>query len=116
MKGDFIGKVEYPPYIPKIVDIPHNDLVSYCQQHICHGFHNYFISIGHNLIDVCLLLIDHTIGKGWHAELNYKHTILGLTNEIFQIEGTFRHFECSIMFCNKCSSISNFPDFRNQAS
>jgi len=30
-KGVFIGKAKYPPsYIPKIVDIPHNDLVSYC--------------------------------------------------------------------------------------
>ncbi len=32
-KGVVIGKAKYPPfYIPKIVDIPHNDLVSYCQQ------------------------------------------------------------------------------------
>jgi len=42
-------------YISKIVDIPHNDLVSYCQQHICH------VNIGDDLIDVCLLLDDHMI-------------------------------------------------------
>jgi hypothetical protein len=30
-KGVLVGKVKYPPsYISKIVDIPHNDLVSYC--------------------------------------------------------------------------------------
>jgi hypothetical protein len=65
MKGVLIGKAEYPPsYIPKIVNIPHNDLVSYCQQHICHGFPNYFINIGDDLIDVRPLLNDHMIGKG----------------------------------------------------
>jgi hypothetical protein len=38
-KRVLVGKIEYPPsYIPKFVDIPQNDLVSYCQQHICHGF------------------------------------------------------------------------------
>ncbi len=81
MKGVTISKVEYPPsYISKIVGIPHNDLVSYCQQHICHGFHNHFINIGDDLIDVHPLLNDHMIGKGWYAKPNYKHTILGLTN------------------------------------
>jgi hypothetical protein len=116
-KGVLIGKVEYPPsYIPKIVDILHNDLVSYCQQHIFHGFHNYFISIGDDLIDVRPLLNDHMIGKGWYAKPNYKHTILGLTNEVVQIEGTFCHFECSTMFCNKCSLILSFPDFQKRAS
>jgi hypothetical protein len=76
MKGVLACKVEYPFYVPKIVDILHNDLVSYCQQHICHGFHNYFISIGDDLINVHLLLNDHVIGKGWYVEPNYKHTIL----------------------------------------
>ncbi len=85
-KGVFTSRAKYPPsYIPKIVDIPHNDFVSYCQQHICHGFHNYFISIGNDLIHICLVLNDHMIGKGWYAELKYKHTILGLTNEVIQI-------------------------------
>jgi hypothetical protein len=111
-KGVLVGKVKYPPsYIPKIVDILHNDLVSYYQQQICHGFHNYFISIRDDLIDVHPLLNDHMIGKGWYAEPNYKHTILGSTNEIIQIEGTFCHFECSTMFCNKCSLILSFPNF-----
>ncbi len=27
-KGVLVGKAKYPPYIPKIIDIPHNDLVS----------------------------------------------------------------------------------------
>jgi hypothetical protein len=115
-KRVLVGKVKYPPYIPKIIDILHNDLVSYCQQHICHGFHNYFISIRDDLIDVHPLLNDHMIGKGWYVEPNYKHIILGLTNEIIQIEGTFRHFECSTMFYNKCSLIPNFPNFQKQAS
>jgi hypothetical protein len=85
-KGVLVGKVEYLlSYISKIVDIPHNDLVSYCQQHICHGFHNYFINIGDDLIDVRLLLNDHMIDKGWYAKPNYKHTILGLL--VFQIFG-----------------------------
>jgi len=111
-KGVLIGKTKYPPsYIPKIVDIPHNDLVSYCQQQIFHEFHNYFISIKDDLIDVHPLLNDHMIGKGWYAKPNYKHIILGLTNEIIQIEGTFCHFECSTMFCNKCSLIPSFPNF-----
>jgi hypothetical protein len=116
-KGVFVGKVEYPlSYISKIVDIPHNDLVSYCQQHICHGFHNYFINIGDDLIGVRLLLNDHMIGKGWYAEPNNRHTILGLTNEVIQIEGTFHHFECLTMFCNKCPLIPSFPNFRKHAS
>jgi hypothetical protein len=62
--------------MPKIVDILHNDLVSYFQQQICHGFHNFFISIGNDLIDVHLLLNDHMIGKGWYAKTNYRHIIL----------------------------------------
>jgi hypothetical protein len=86
MKGLFTSRAKYPPsYIPKIVDIPHNGFVSYCQQHICHGFHNNFINIRDDLIDICLILNDHMISKGWYAELKYKHTILGLTNEVFQI-------------------------------
>ncbi len=98
-KQVLISKVEYPPsYIPKIVDIPHNDLVSHCQQHICHGFYNYFINIKDDLINFGPLLNDHMIGKGWYVEPNYKHIILGLKNEIIQIEGTFHHFECSTMF------------------
>jgi len=60
-KRVLVGKVKYPPYIPKIIDILHNDLVSYCQQHICHGFHNYFISIRDDLIDVHPLLNDHML-------------------------------------------------------
>jgi hypothetical protein len=52
------------------------------------------------------------IGKGWYVKPNYKHNILGLTNEIIQIERTFRHFECLIMSCNKCSLILNFPNFQ----
>jgi hypothetical protein len=64
MKGVLVGKAKYPPsYIPKIVDIPHNDLVSYCQQQICHEFHNYFISIRDDMIDVHPLLNDHMIVK-----------------------------------------------------
>ncbi len=86
-------------------------MVSYCQQQIFHEFHNYFISIKDDLIDVHPLLNDHMIGKGWYAKPNYKHIILGLTNEIIQIEGTFCHFECSTMFCNKCSLILSFPNF-----
>jgi hypothetical protein len=70
-------------------------------------FHN----IKDDLIDVCPLLNDHMIGKGWYAEPNYRHIILGLTNEIIQIEKTFRHFECSTMFCNKCYLILSFPNF-----
>jgi hypothetical protein len=35
MKGVLIGKVEFPPfYIPIIVDIPWNKLLSYCAQHV----------------------------------------------------------------------------------
>jgi len=111
-KGVLVSKVEYPPsYIPKIVDIPHNDLDSYCQQRICHGFHNYFISIRDDLIDVCPLLNDHMIGKGWNVDPNYRHTILGLT-----IERTFCHFECSTMFYNKYSLIFSFLDFQKWPS
>jgi hypothetical protein len=56
-KRVLVGKIEYPlSYIPEIVDIFHNDLGSYCQQHICHGFHNYFINIRDDLIDVRPLL------------------------------------------------------------
>jgi hypothetical protein len=80
-------------------------------KHICHGFHNNFINIKDDLIDVCPLLNDHMIGKGWYDEPNYKHIILGLKNEIIQIEGTFCHFECSTMFCNKYSLILSFPNF-----
>jgi hypothetical protein len=113
MKGVLVGKVEYLlSYIPKIVDIPHNDLDSYCQQRICRGFHNYFINIRDDLTDVRPLLNDHMIGKGWYAKPNYRHIILGLTNEVIQIEGTFHHFECLTMFYNKCSLIPSFPNFR----
>jgi hypothetical protein len=63
------------------------------------------------LIDVRPLLNEHMISKGWHDEPNYKHIILGLTNEIIQIERTFCHFECSTMFCNKCSLTITFPNF-----
>ncbi len=62
MKAVLVGKAKYPPsYIPKIVDILHNDLVSYCQQQICREFHNYFISIRDDLIDVHPMLNDHMI-------------------------------------------------------
>jgi hypothetical protein len=115
MKGVLVGKIEYPPsYIPKIVDIPHNDLDSYCQQCICHGFHNYFINIRDDLIDVHPLLNDHMIGKGWYAEPNYTHIILGLTNEV--IQRTFRHFECLTLFYKKCFLIPSFPNFRKWSS
>jgi hypothetical protein len=116
-KGVLVSKVEYPPsYIPKIVDIPHNDLDSYCQQRICHGFHNYFISIRNDLINVHPLLNDHKIGKVWYVEPNYRHTILGLTNEVIQIERTFRHFEYLTMYYNKCSLIPSFLNFWKWAS
>ncbi len=72
------SKAKYQPYISKIVDIPHNDLLSYCQQHIYHGFHNYFINIRDDLIDVFLLLNDYMISKGWYAEPNCEHIILSL--------------------------------------
>jgi hypothetical protein len=52
------------------------------------------------------------IGKGWYVEPNYRHTILGLTNEVIHIERTFCHFECLTMFYNKCSLIPSFLDFR----
>ncbi len=91
-------------------------MVSYCQQHICHGFHNYLFSIIDDLIDVCPLLNDHMIGKGWYVEPNYRHIILGLTIEVIQSEGTFCHFECSPMFYNKCSLIPSFPNFWKLAS
>ncbi len=94
------SKAKYLPSISKIVDIPHNDLLSYCQQHIYHGFHNYFINIRDDLIDVRPLLNDHMINKGWYAKPNYEHTILGLTNEIIQIKGTFCHFHCLIIVTN----------------
>jgi hypothetical protein len=57
------SKTKYLPYISKIVDIPHKDLLSYCQQHIYHGFHNYFIDTRDDLIDVRHLLNDHMICK-----------------------------------------------------
>jgi hypothetical protein len=110
------SKTKYLPYISKIVDIPHNDLLSYCQQHIYHGFHNYFINIRDDLIDVCPLLNDHMISKGWYAEPNYEHIILNLTNEIFQMKGTFCHFQCLTIYCNKCSLIHSFIDFLKWAS
>ncbi len=65
------------------------------------------------MIDVRPLLNDHMIGKGWYVKFNYRNIILGLTNEVIQIEGTFRHFECLIMFCKKCSLIPNFQIFGN---
>ncbi len=105
------SKTKYLPYISKIVDIPHNDLLSYCQQHMYHGFHNYFINIRDDLIDVRPLLNDHMISKGWYAEPNCEHTILNLTNEIIQMKRTFCHFQCSTIYCNKCSLIHSFIDF-----
>jgi hypothetical protein len=106
-----VSKAKYLPYISKIVDIPHNDLLSYCQQHIYHGFHNYFINIRDDLIDVLPLLNDHMISKGWYAKPNYEDTILGLANEVIQIIGTFCHLQCLTIYCNKCSLIPSFLDF-----
>ncbi len=105
------SKAKYLPYISRIVDIPHNDLLSYCQQHIYRGFHNSFINIRDDLIDVRPLLNDHMISKGWYAKPNYEHTILGSTNEVIQIKGRFCHFQCLTIYCNKSSSIPNFLDF-----
>ncbi len=105
------SKAKYLPYISKIVDIPHNDLLSYCQQHIYHGFHNYFINIRDDMIDVHPLLNDHMISKEWYAKPNYEDTILGLANEVIQIKGTFCHFQCSTIYCNKCSLIPSFLIF-----
>jgi hypothetical protein len=106
-----VSKAKYLPYISKIVDIPHNDLLSYCQQHIYHGFHNYFINIRDDLIDVLPLLNDHMISKGCYAKPNYEDTILGLANEVIQIIGTFCHLQCLTIYCNKCSLIPSFLDF-----
>jgi hypothetical protein len=68
------------------------------------------------LIDVRHLLNDHMICKWWYVEPNYEHIILGLTNEVIQIKRTFCHFQCSTIYCNKCSLIPIFLDFWKWAS
>jgi hypothetical protein len=82
----------------------------------CHGFHNYFIDIGVDFIDVRPLLNDHMIGKGWYVEPNYKHTNLSSTNETIQIQYAFHHFEFDTIFCNKCSLLFLFSYFGKQTS
>ncbi len=79
---------------------------------LCHGFHNYFINIGTDFIDVHPLLNDHMIGKGKYVEPSFKHIRLSSTNETIQIH----HFEFDAIFCNKCSLFFRFPYFGKQTS
>jgi hypothetical protein len=115
-KGVLSGKAKYPPfYVPKPIDIPRDEMVSYCCQNICHGFHDYLLKLGESVIDVRPLLNDPISGKNWYADPNYKCRIQSPSSEIMYIEGTFRHVECTSIFCDKCLLIPSFSDFRKRA-
>ena len=115
-KGIMSGMAVYPPsYVPRPSDMPRDILHSYCEKHICHGFHNYRVLVGEEMVDVRPLLNDLNCGKEWYPDPNYTRTILSSSNEIIHIEGTFRHRDCDVIFCNKCSLIPSYQDFRKRA-
>ena len=53
----------YPPsYIPKPNDIPHNVLLNYLENNICHEFYKNWLVINNEMVDCSLLLNDLHVG------------------------------------------------------
>ena len=111
-KGIMSGMAVYlPSYMPRLSDMPRDILHSYCEKHICHGFHNYNVLVGEEMVDIRPLLKDLNCAKEWYPDPNYTHTILSSSGEIVHIERTFHHRDCDVIFCNKCSLIPSYQDF-----
>ena len=99
-------------YVLRPNDILRDILCSYCERHICHGFHYYNMVVGEKMVDVRPLLKDLSCAKEWYLDSNYTYAILSSLGEIVQIEGTFCHCDCDVIFCNKCSLIPSYQDFQ----
>jgi len=66
------------------------------------------------VVDCSLLLYDPHVGTLWYAKPHYSH-YLEKNNETIYIKGTFRHIDCSIMFCSMCPLIPKLNDFKKRA-
>jgi len=114
-KGIRSGTAEYPPsYIPKPNDIPHHVLLNYMENNICHGFYNNSLVINNEMVDCSLLLNDLHVGTLWYPDPHYSQHI-EKNGKTLHIKGTFRHVDCSIIFCNMCPLIPTLADFEKRA-
>lgn len=113
-KGVKAGTALYPlNFLPSPADIPRQVLSSYIQQKLCHGFYDSYVLVNRELVDITSLRNDLRAGELWYADPYYSQTIMVERQEI-QILGTFRHRDCTRIFCEMCPLIPGLPDFRSR--
>lgn len=104
------GQAECPPK-PFISHIPKAELRSHVEKRLCHGLFADTVQYGDTHYDVRTLRLDLHPGAEWHADPFYVRSVTLPTIGTVAIDGTFRHKECTLYDCTRCSSIHLLKDF-----
>jgi hypothetical protein len=87
-------------------------LRSHVEKRLCHGLFADTIPHGDAVYDIRSLRWDLHPGGEWHADPFYVRTVTIPTIGTVAIDGTFRHKECMLYDCTRCSSIHVSRDVR----
>jgi len=90
-------------------------LLSYIEITNCHGFYNNSLVINDEVVNCSLLLNNLDVGALWYPNLHYSQRI-EKNGKSMHIRGTFRHIDCTIMFCKFiCPLIPTRAYFKRRA-